>query len=987
MALVCAVALVLVIGSIGLVPAPPALAEGPASTFYSESHWDDPIGDGRTVFGTSVDSDFDPNINSVKNRINIGNSGSTHHWDHEFVVASDEQLVSGQTYEGYVQVRGPIAGYGGSCGSAEASVSDFRVHDVAYDAAGDIALLSMSVRQRCGAGDYRAEIRFNTSLPAFAGVLPSPNPYFSFDSLGFPSTAIGSSSAGTTVELTSVGSRPAEIGAASLSGTDPADFGVTANSCSDRQLAPGQTCTFALRFAPTAKGRREALASIQFDTPSGGKQWPVRGYGQYATTTTIDAPTEPVLSPVTIKARLQPIAEVLVGTGCMELRKGSATMGGYGTTCDENGRGTFSVPFDPGLTQIYVELNGTQDYASSRSPNVTVDVIREKDWATAVVRPTDFYPVVDTYQDRLTVEGIRKQPVAVDIVIKSVATGETVHAGSVPAAAGDYLWWWDGTDGADLVDPGMYDVIVTLSDGVPNVRVITERIRLSHDWVSWKQKSVTLSGSRYTLAGTSRNAIISKSKSRYSGGVRLVSNKGFAAVEYVFPVKWSKIYGWMRFEVQGKSTNRHKALSAIWNPKLGGYKDLSHFDAATLIGSRYKWWSTGAEGQTRVKKGKARAAVMVWKGLGGKGGSTFDIRRVRLVYKVGTLHLASPAGVAAVPFVPDTEDRVRRSSSTFFGRLLEVPSMRPRANPPDLAAIETLDEPELAVTEEPATTQEPEVEEPTPERTVAPGPTVEPEPDRTKAPEPEPAKAPHPTTAPQPTERPTPEASQSHATEALPTPMPTQRPTPEPTLDPEPPPAAAAQVPELDPEPTNRPPIAHAGGPYEVDEGGTVKLDARGSTDPDGEIVAYEWTREKRLDDASVRRPVFSALDDGKLEIELTVTDDAGASDTAPATIKVKNVTPRIAELGPFTQPADELLVLDVTVRDPGARDTHDLRVDWGDGTVEKVPVGDDRTAQASHAYAEPGDYDLTLIVSDDDGDHSSRSTSVTITGQAAETR
>jgi PKD repeat protein len=39
----------------------------------------------------------------------------------------------------------------------------------------------------------------------------------------------------------------------------------------------------------------------------------------------------------------------------------------------------------------------------------------------------------------------------------------------------------------------------------------------------------------------------------------------------------------------------------------------------------------------------------------------------------------------------------------------------------------------------------------------------------------------------------------------------------------------------------NVPPTADAGGPYTGDEGVSVRFDGSGSSDPDGEVVRYDW--------------------------------------------------------------------------------------------------------------------------------------------------
>jgi hypothetical protein len=532
--------------------------------------------------------------------------------------------------------------------------------------------------------------------------------------------------------------------------------------------------------------------------------------------------------------------------------------------------------------------------------------------ATASVHPTVFYPVVDKYFDRIDVTGGRDESASVRTHIAEVATGTTVFDHMTDAGTGDYRMSWSGILGGTgaLAPAGEYDVRVTLTDAEANTKVIVQRITLSHDWVTWEKKTVAKDGKRISLWGWSKDARISFTKSSYRNGVRLISNRGFATVIYTFPVSPSKIYGWMSFDVYGKSPNRHKALLAIWNPKLGGFKSLANYDATKKVGPRLKWWKDGTQGQGRKKDGKVRAAVMVWKGLGGAGKSVFDVKRARLTYKVGTLHSASGAALASEP--------VPRTAAGVGGRSVgDVTTHRL----PDLrrsAALEPNDE--LLPIDDPLPTEEPPVTEAQP---------VDPDPD------------------------------------------PTAKPTEEPRRGPK----------ESEPVTPNQRPSADAGGPYHVDEGDTVKLDGTGSSDADGRIVSYEWTKQKRLDDATRKRPRFEARDDGILEIDLTVTDDQGASDTATARIRVGNVDPELGRFGPFKVRVGEALVLyAIEIHDPGRSDTHEVSVDWGDGSSSTADIGEDgRVASAEHTYTDPGRYEVRATVTDDDGGTGSRRTFVSV--------
>ena len=67
---------------------------------------------------------------------------------------------------------------------------------------------------------------------------------------------------------------------------------------------------------------------------------------------------------------------------------------------------------------------------------------------------------------------------------------------------------------------------------------------------------------------------------------------------------------------------------------------------------------------------------------------------------------------------------------------------------------------------------------------------------------------------------------------------------------------------------------------------------------------------------------------------------------------------------------------------DPGTLDTHTATIDWGDGTVEPLPLNPGARGggfAATHAYSAGGDYTITIVVIDSDGGEGSASTTVSI--------
>jgi hypothetical protein len=90
------------------------------------------------------------------------------------------------------------------------------------------------------------------------------------------------------------------------------------------------------------------------------------------------------------------------------------------------------------------------------------------------------------------------------------------------------------------------------------------------------------------------------------------------------------------------------------------------------------------------------------------------------------------------------------------------------------------------------------------------------------------------------------------------------------------------------------PPVAEIGGPYESVEGGSVFLDATGSSDPDNAIVSYEWDLDNdgEYDDATGVTSEAVWWEDGLYSVGLKVTDEYGESDTDETTVVVSNLPP-----------------------------------------------------------------------------------------------
>ncbi len=175
--------------------------------------------------------------------------------------------------------------------------------------------------------------------------------------------------------------------------------------------------------------------------------------------------------------------------------------------------------------------------------------------------------------------------------------------------------------------------------------------------------------------------------------------------------------------------------------------------------------------------------------------------------------------------------------------------------------------------------------------------------------------------------------------------------------------------------PANADPVADAGGPYSVDEGGTVILDGSASSDADGTVVDYAWDCEDDgVVDQSGASPTVSCTydDDGAVVARLTVTDDEGATDEATATVTVANLDPALGTVQPPADVAEgQVVAFTATASDPGPGDSVTITWDWGDGSPT------DTGEAPTHAFGDDGTY--TVTVTAEDGDGGSDSTTVSI--------
>jgi hypothetical protein len=169
------------------------------------------------------------------------------------------------------------------------------------------------------------------------------------------------------------------------------------------------------------------------------------------------------------------------------------------------------------------------------------------------------------------------------------------------------------------------------------------------------------------------------------------------------------------------------------------------------------------------------------------------------------------------------------------------------------------------------------------------------------------------------------------------------------------------------------PPLADAGLDQTVPLGATVYLDGGGSLDPDGSLVAFEWTVETPSGtatahdclDADCVQASFDPTQTGVYAVTLTVTDDDGqtASDTLYVTVSEEE-PPSVTLTGPDTLQVGEV-------------GTFELRGERGDNFLSAVTwrvdgdrkdrffVGEDRIWEFTRTFDQTGTYSVSGTLSD----------------------
>lgn len=162
-----------------------------------------------------------------------------------------------------------------------------------------------------------------------------------------------------------------------------------------------------------------------------------------------------------------------------------------------------------------------------------------------------------------------------------------------------------------------------------------------------------------------------------------------------------------------------------------------------------------------------------------------------------------------------------------------------------------------------------------------------------------------------------------------------------------------------------------------------ISFDASSSNDPDGSISGYSWDLNGNGSYTESGETVSHEFgDSGEYSVSLRVTDNDGATDVTSETVSVES--PDQNPIARFTTSSQSVDVGDTVEFDASESDDPDgeidqYRWDFDDGTTETAG----ETVQ--HTYETPGEYKVSLTVTDTDGNTDSTVAGVSVTRENRE--
>jgi PKD repeat protein len=182
---------------------------------------------------------------------------------------------------------------------------------------------------------------------------------------------------------------------------------------------------------------------------------------------------------------------------------------------------------------------------------------------------------------------------------------------------------------------------------------------------------------------------------------------------------------------------------------------------------------------------------------------------------------------------------------------------------------------------------------------------------------------------------------------------------------------------------SNRPPVANfSATPTQGEVPLTAKLDARASSDPDGTITQYNWsTSDGQQATGQQVNLTFSQV--GTYTINLVITDNQGKTNTSQQTVIVI-AKPKVAPIARLNiSPTSGDAPLTVSLNGNNSTDSGGKIVayQWSASNGQQATG-----SNAQMSFSQAGTYNITLLVTDNDGMTASAKQTIMVTEKTRET-
>lgn len=177
----------------------------------------------------------------------------------------------------------------------------------------------LTVTANTQSGSLTATLDGTGLAPGTLTLSPSP--------VSFSQTATGTSSAPSNVTAQNTGGASLTLGALTIAGADPSDFGVASGNTCTGTLAPNATCTVPVIFHPVQTGTRTAQLQIAANVP--GSPFSVMLTGPAISPADVTLTPGALTFPSTMQNSVSPAQSIMVGnTGQQPAQLGAASVSG-----------------------------------------------------------------------------------------------------------------------------------------------------------------------------------------------------------------------------------------------------------------------------------------------------------------------------------------------------------------------------------------------------------------------------------------------------------------------------------------------------------------------------------------------------------------------------------------------------------------------------------------------------------------------------------